>query len=58
MYQMLIRRFRRRLRHKPAEDAGALSIGGPEAYVRNKIADTAAKEVMFWGESTPRDARC
>jgi hypothetical protein len=53
VYQLLICWFKPRLRKKPAEDARGLSIHGPEAYLSNKIADTTAKEVVFWGERTP-----
>lgn len=52
VHQLLFRWFKPRLRKKPAEDAGGLSIHGPEAYLSSKIADTTAKEVVFWGEST------
>jgi hypothetical protein len=53
LYQMLIRWFKPRLRKKPAAEAGGLSIYAPGVYLRNKIADTTAKEVVFWGKSTP-----
>jgi hypothetical protein len=53
LYQILVRWFKPRLPNIPTEDAGILPIRGPGAYLCNKIADTAAKEVAFWGESTP-----
>lgn len=38
---------------KPAEEAEGLSIRGPETYLCNKVARVVAKEVAFWGYSTP-----
>lgn len=53
MYRMLIRWLKSRLHKKLADDAVDSSIHGPEAYLRNKIADETAGEVAFWGNSTP-----
>lgn len=50
---MLIRWLKSRLRKKLAEDAGDSSIHGPEAYLCNKTANATAREVVFWGNSTP-----
>lgn len=50
---MLIRWPKSRLYKKLADDAADSSIHGPEVYLRNKIADETAGEVVFWGNSTP-----
>jgi len=53
VYQMLIRWFKSRLHKRLVEDVGDSSIHSPEAYLCNKTADVTAREVAFWGNSTP-----
>ena len=50
---MMIRWLKSRLHKRLADDAVDSSIRGPEAYLRNKIVDETAREVVFWGNSTP-----